>query len=196
MAWLLVLPSVVHRDRYPQWPLAARDSAARRRRERRSPPDDRRDGPGREVAPQRTAPENGQGRGVGREMNFMATILVPPLLPLPLPLPSWELFSLYEEEHRGTRLDRIPTLSGPQERVLRRIVQQIVAPVPSLPTLDDPAPQMVENLPGILLFFEIVLGPGYRSAQDLARGRPSAIHGSRAAAGGTAGLKCRRSCLS
>ena len=60
--------------------------------------------------------------------------------------PQPELFSLHEEEPGGSRPDRIPTLSGPQERVLPRTVQQIVDAVPSLPTLDDPAPQMVEQL--------------------------------------------------
>ena len=33
---------------------------------------------------------------------------------------------------------------GPQKRDLRRTVQQIVVAVPSVPFLDDPAPQMVE----------------------------------------------------
>ena len=43
-------------------------------------------------------------------------------------------------------------MSGPQERAQRRTVQQIVDPVPLLLTLDDPAPQMVEQLPDILHF--------------------------------------------
>ena len=41
----------------------------------------------------------------------------------------------------------------PQEWAQRRNVQQIVDPVP-LPTLDDPAPQMVEQLPDLLHFFD------------------------------------------
>ena len=44
------------------------------------------------------------------------------------------------------------SLCGPQERVQRRTVQQIVDPVPLIPTLDDAAPQMVEQLPDILHF--------------------------------------------
>ena len=83
----------------------------------------------------------------GREMNHTATIWDPPT-------PQPELFSLYEEEPGGSRPDRIATLSGPQERVLRRTVLQIVDAVPSLPTLDDPAPQMVEQLPDIMHFFD------------------------------------------
>ena len=48
----------------------------------------------------------------------------PPSLPPPTSHP--ELFSLFEEEPGGTRPDRISALSLPQERVLRRTVQQIV----------------------------------------------------------------------
>ena len=50
----------------------------------------------------------------------------------------------------------MPSLSGPQERAQRRTVQQIVDPVPLLPTLDDPAPQMVEQLPDILHFLRVL----------------------------------------
>ena len=57
-----------------------------------------------------------------------------------------ELFSLHEEEPGGTQPDRIPSLSGPQERDLRRTVQQIVDTVPLVPLLDDLAPQMVGQL--------------------------------------------------
>ena len=90
--------------------------------------------------------------GVGRhELNYTATIQdLPTLQP--------ELFELsFEEEPGGTRPDRLPTLSGPQERVLRRTVQQIVCVVPSLPTLDDPASQMVEQLPNITHFFDTLM---------------------------------------
>ena len=41
----------------------------------------------------------------------------------------------------------------PQAQVLRHMVQQIIDPVPSFPALDDPVPQMVEQLPDILRFF-------------------------------------------
>ena len=80
----------------------------------------------------------------GRELNYTATIQDPPT-------PQPELFSL-EEEPGGARPDRLSAVSGPQERAQRRTVQQIVDPVPLLPTLDDPAPQMVEQLPDILHF--------------------------------------------
>ena len=82
----------------------------------------------------------------GREMNYTATIR-DPLLPTPQP----ERFSL-EEEPGGARPDRMPSLSRPQEWVQRRTVQQIVDPVLLVPTLDDRAPQMVEQLPDILHF--------------------------------------------
>ena len=52
-----------------------------------------------------------------------------------------ELFSLYEEEPGESRPDRIATLAAPQERDLRRTVQQIVDAVPLVQFLDDPAPQ-------------------------------------------------------
>ena len=43
---------------------------------------------------------------------------------------------------------------GPQERAQRRTVLQTVDPVLSLPTLDDPPQQIVEQLPDIILFFD------------------------------------------
>ena len=80
-------------------------------------------------------------------MNFTATIRDPPT-------PEPELFSLFEEEPGGGRPDRIGALSGPHERDLRRTVQQIVDAVPSVPFLDDPAPQMVEQLQDIMRVFD------------------------------------------
>ena len=47
--------------------------------------------------------------------------------------------------------------SRPQEHVLRRTVLQIVDAVASLPTLDDPAPQIVEQLPDIMHFFDTLM---------------------------------------
>ena len=81
----------------------------------------------------------------GREMNYTAMIRDPPTL-------QPELFSFHDEEPAGSRADRMPALSGPQERVQRRTVQQIVDVAP-LPTLDDLVPQMVEQLPIVLRFF-------------------------------------------
>ena len=85
----------------------------------------------------------------GHELNYTATIRKPPT-------PQPELFSLYDEEPGRSRPDRMPTLSGPQERDLRRTVQQIVD-VPLVPLLDDPVPQMVEQLPDVLRFFDLLL---------------------------------------
>ena len=56
------------------------------------------------------------------------------------------------------RPDRLFAVSGPQARVQRRTVQQIVDFAP-LPTLDDPAPQMVVQLPDVLLRFFRALSP-------------------------------------
>ena len=58
----------------------------------------------------------------------------------------------------GSRPDRLFTVSGPQARVQRRTVQQIIDIAP-LPILDDPAPQMVEQLPDVLLRFFRALSP-------------------------------------
>ena len=59
-------------------------------------------------------------------------------------------FSLDDEDvpAAGSRPDRLSAVSGPQARVQRRTVQQIVDFAP-LPTLDDPAPQMVVQLPDV-----------------------------------------------
>ena len=57
----------------------------------------------------------------------------------------------------SSRPDRIATLSGPQERDLRRTVEQIVDAVPLVPLLDDPVPQMVEQLPDVMRFFDFLL---------------------------------------
>ena len=64
------------------------------------------------------------------------------------------LFDLFAEDTEGARPDRIATLSGPQERDLRRTVEQIVDEVSLVPLLDDPVPQMVEQLPDVLRFFD------------------------------------------
>ena len=52
----------------------------------------------------------------------------------------------------GSRPDRLSEVR-PQEWAQRRTVQQIVDPVP-LPTLDDPAPQMVGQLLNLAQFFD------------------------------------------
>ena len=83
----------------------------------------------------------------GREMNYTATIRDPPT-------PQPELFSLYDEEPGGSRPDRMPALSGPQEQVLRHTVDQIVVAVSALPTFDVPVPQTVDQLVGALLHLD------------------------------------------
>ena len=47
----------------------------------------------------------------------------------------------------GSRPDRLLDVSGPQERVQRRIMEQIVDCVPFIPLLDAPVPQTVDQLP-------------------------------------------------
>ena len=44
----------------------------------------------------------------------------------------------------------------PQERDLRRTLEQIVDAVPLVPLLDDLVPQMVEQLPDVLHFFDFL----------------------------------------
>ena len=56
----------------------------------------------------------------------------------------------------GSRPDRVSDVSGPQERVQRRIVQQTIDVVP-LPMLDAPVPQMVGQLAEVLAFFNATL---------------------------------------
>ena len=86
----------------------------------------------------------------GHELNYTATVRDPPT-------PQPELFSLYDEEPGGSRPDRIPTLSGPLERVQRHTVDQIVDAVPGLPTLDAPVPLMVEQLVDVLRFVDALV---------------------------------------
>ena len=56
----------------------------------------------------------------------------------------------------GSRPDRVSDVSGPQERVQRRIVQQTIDVVP-LPMLDAPVPQMVGQLAEVLAFINATL---------------------------------------
>ena len=55
----------------------------------------------------------------------------------------------------GTRPDRLSAVSGPQERVPRRIVEQIVDSAPVVPLLHDPDPvlQMVDSVEEVRRFF-------------------------------------------
>ena len=53
----------------------------------------------------------------------------------------------------GSRPDRLLDVSGPQERVLRRTVEQNVEPVRGVPVLDAPVPQMVDQAAEVVRFF-------------------------------------------
>ena len=79
---------------------------------------------------------------------------------------------LDEEEPGGSRPDRLFAVSRPQDQVQRRTVQQIVDIAP-LPTLDDPAPQMVE-LPDVLRFFR-VLSPDPEQAIEVPKFLPEDV---------------------
>ena len=50
----------------------------------------------------------------------------------------------------GSRLDRLPAVSGPQERVQRHTVEQMADGAPVLPMLEAPVPLMVEQLVEVL----------------------------------------------
>ena len=82
-------------------------------------------------------------------MHYTATVRTNPLAA------GVQHFFLDDDEPpaAGSRPHRIATLSGPQERDLRRTVEQIVDAVPLAPLLDDPVSQMVEQLPNIVEFF-------------------------------------------
>ena len=89
------------------------------------------------------------------EMHFTATFQAHP----PPLAAGVQHFFLDDDEPpaAGSRPDRIATLSGQQKRDLRRTVEQIVAAVPLVPLLDDPVPQMVEQLPDVMRFFDLLL---------------------------------------
>ena len=88
-------------------------------------------------------------------MHYTATVRAHP----PPLAAGVEHFFLDDDEPpaAGSRPDRIAALSGPQERDLRRTVEQIVDAVPLVPLLDDPVPQMVEQLPDVVRFFDLLL---------------------------------------
>ena len=58
---------------------------------------------------------------------------------------------------RGSRPPCLGEPRGPQERDLLRTVEQIVDAVPLVPLLDDPVPQMVEQLQDVMRFFDLLL---------------------------------------
>ena len=84
----------------------------------------------------------------GHELNYTATIR-------DLPTPQPELFSLYEEPG-GARPDRLSEVR-PQDRDLRRTVDQFVGAVPVFPALDVPVPQMVGQPVVLLAAFDVIV---------------------------------------
>ena len=90
-----------------------------------------------------------------------------------------EFFDVFDEELGVGRPPPLPEVAGPQARVLRHTVEQMIesfVPVPIL-DLDSPVPQMVEQLVGVLKVFDKSL-PGWG---------PAPCCSSQAAAGGTVG---------
>ena len=67
-----------------------------------------------------------------------------------------EFFDVFDEELGGGRPPPLPEVAGPQARVLRHTVEQMIesfVPVPIL-DLDALVPQMVEQLVGVLKVFD------------------------------------------
>ena len=62
-------------------------------------------------------------------------------------------FELFDEDTAGVRPEVLAE-PRPQERVQRRTLEQIVDAVPLVQILDAPVPQMVEQLPDVLRFFD------------------------------------------
>ena len=86
----------------------------------------------------------------GHEQNYTATIRDPPT-------PQPELFDLsFEEEPGGARPDRLSEVR-PQDRDLRRTVDQIVDAVPGFPALDVPVPQMIDQPVVLLAAFDVLV---------------------------------------
>ena len=86
----------------------------------------------------------------GHEQNHTASIRDPPT-------PQPELFELsFEEEPGGARPDRLSEVR-PQDRDLRRTVDQIVDAVPGFPALDVPVPQMVDQPVVLLAAFDVLV---------------------------------------
>ena len=66
------------------------------------------------------------------------------------PPPRSPARSISVPELGGSRLDRLPAVSGPEERVPRRIVEQIVDIVPVVQLLHVPVPQPVDSVVEVL----------------------------------------------
>ena len=85
----------------------------------------------------------------GSELNYTATIR---RTPTPQAAGT-QYFAMDVDEVPavgGSRPDRLPDVSGPQERVQRRTVQQTIDIIVPLPMLDAPVPQTVVHLEEVL----------------------------------------------
>ena len=87
----------------------------------------------------------------GSELNFTATIR---RTPTPQAAGA-QYFAMDVDEvpAAGSRPDRLSEVR-PQERVLRRTVEQNVEPVRGVPVLNAPVPQMVEHVVDVLKIFD------------------------------------------
>ena len=91
-------------------------------------------------SPSTTAPEDGKGREVGSHGRVQEA-------PTPQE-PGTQHFFLDDDrmpELGGSRPDRLADVR-PQGRAPRRIVEQIVDPVPAVPLLHTPVPRMVDSV--------------------------------------------------
>ena len=106
-------------------------------------------GPGHVATPlSPTGTEDGQGRGGGFRIELCGED------PEASPSPGGTVYYPMDVDDvpaaRGSRPDRLSAVSGPQERVPRRIVEQIVDIVPVVPHLHVPAPQTVDSVVEVL----------------------------------------------
>ena len=106
-----------------------------------------------------TAPRGQKTARAGEEdheMHYTATVRTHP----PPQVAGTEYFELSDEDVVPARGSRPPCLGeprGPQERDLPRTVEQIAVCAPMVQILDAPVPQLVEHLPDVLRFFDLLL---------------------------------------
>ena len=107
-----------------------------------------RPGPGHVYAPLLKRTEDGQGRGVGERVELHGDDPEDPHSP------GAQHFAMDVDEVpvAGSRPDRL-TEVRPQQRVLRRTVEQNVEPVSGVPVLGAPVPQMVDQTAEVVRFF-------------------------------------------
>ena len=104
-----------------------------------------------------TTPPHGDrgcpGAGSGYEKKFTAEFRKnpPPRSPARGTSASTTMTACWSS--KKPRPDQLSAVSGPQERVPRRIVEQIDDSAPVVPSLHDPEPQMEEQSVEVLLFF-------------------------------------------